>query len=119
MKYTVLNLLLMLSIGFSLSGCLGYESQDNTLIGQVKKVQQATPIICPNYTRADISLGVMRNGVGSMSSQDIWVYVANNKDLETLNSAVTSGSLVKIKYNTMRAAFCTPNAEVTSVEIAQ
>ena len=109
----------MLSVSvllLALCSC-GYTSKDNELIGQAKKVRHETPIICPDYANVDISLGVMRNGVGSMSTQDKWLLVRSESDLAKLKKAVEDGSIVKIKYDEYRVAICTPNEFVTSVEI--
>lgn len=99
-----------------LTSC-GYHSKDNELIGQVKKVHSNTPLVCGDYFSADISLGVMRNGVGSMSTQDVDVYIPREKDVETFKLAVESGQLVKITYDSKRITFCVPGYVVTKVEI--
>jgi hypothetical protein len=111
------NLILVFAI-LALSGC-GYKSRNNELIGQVKKVMSQTPLICPDYNEADVSLGVIRNGVGSMSSQDKWLHVSSEKDLETIRAANESGAIVKIKYDVRRVTFCVPESVVRSVEVVK
>lgn len=101
-----------------LASC-GYSSKNNELIGQVKKVVKNTPIICPDYTDADISMGVMRNGVGSMSSEDAWMYIADPESLTVLKSANESGALVKVTYDVRRIAFCVDERMVTKVELVK
>lgn len=111
MKKGILVLVLLLA-----TAC-GYSSKDNEMIGQVKKVMKNTPLICPDYKDADISLGVIRNGVGSMSSQDIWVYVPDDLNFKILTEANQTGKLVKIKYDIKRLQFCVGDHQVTSVEL--
>lgn len=112
------KLLIILSI-LSLTAC-GYSIRDAELVGQVKKVITNTPLFCPNYIEADISLGVIRNGVGSMSTQDIWV-VVNKGDAEILKSAAENGEIVKINYDEERlmSAWCTSGRKATSVAISK
>lgn len=95
----------------------GYSARDNNLIGQVKKVSKMTPVICSDYTEVNISLGVMRNGVGSMSHEDVWLYVQTDADVATLESAVKSGKLVEIVYDNKRTAICVPNMQIKRVTI--
>lgn len=108
MKYLVLLL--------ALSGC-GYSSRDNEMIGQVTRVVHETPLICPNWWNAHVSLGVMRNGVGSMSHQDVNAYVQDPAVLQTLKKAGEVGALVKMTYDSRRIAICIDNWEITKAEI--
>lgn len=104
----------------SIIGC-GYTSKDNEMMGQVKKVLHNTPLICPNYVDADVSLGVMRNGVGSLSTQDTWVVIQDKYMEEVFKEASSTGKLVKITYDTKRFGgnyvVCTPNKFATKIEI--
>lgn len=102
----------------SLTGC-GWTSWDNVAIGQVKKAHHATPLICPNYDDVDISLGVIRNGVGSMSTQDIWFYVPNQSDFAILEKAAESGELVRITYGVKRFRICYEQETITHVELVK
>src|SRR5579859_447764 len=63
--------LLAIAISFASAACgaCGNSSVGNELEGQVKKVVKRTPIFCSDYVEADVSLGVIRNGVGSMSQE--------------------------------------------------
>lgn len=106
----------ILSIALLLSGC-GYKSRDNVLTGQAKKAVHATPLICPDYAEVDISLGVLRNGVGSMSTQDIWMNVPDRRDFDLLQKAAAEGSIVKISYDQMRLVFCSNTFSVTHAEL--
>lgn len=108
--------LVMLTYLLLIAGC-GYEAVDSEMVGQVKKVMKNTPLICPNYTDADISLGVFRNGVGSTSTQDVWVWPINESVESALRLAVGTGSLVKITYDTRRLVFCGPQRWAKKVEI--
>lgn len=115
----LLSLLAVTALTLTLTGCLGNESTDNELIGQAKKAQLATPLICPHYHRVDVSLGVMRNGAGSMSTQDVWMYVPNDKDFVIFTDAVAKGSVVKVNYNVARLTWCVPMPVVTHVEVVE
>lgn len=106
----------LFSILVAMCGC-GYSSVDNELIAQPKKIFHQTPLICPNRNDVDVSLGVMRDGVGSMSTHDIYLTVPNQKDLQTLETAINDGKLVKIHYNDYRFTWCQQSETVTSVEI--
>lgn len=101
-----------------LSGC-GNSSVDNELIGQVKKVSHVTPLLCFDYVDADISLGVMRNGVGSMSTQDQWLTVPREQDQKILAEAAQSGKIVKVTYRVARVMWCWNDHIVTSAEIVE
>ena len=102
----------------SLCSC-GYSSLDNELIGQVKLVKNYTPLVCNNWNMTDISLGVMRNGVGSMSHEDVSLTVTDDKVLQKLKEANASGKLVKVMYDVKRWTWCVDNYIVKSVEIVQ
>jgi hypothetical protein len=97
----------------------GYESKQNDLTGQVKKVVHETPLLCDEFDAVSISLGVIRNGVGSMSTEDINMYVANKTDVELLKQAAELGQLVKITYDDRRFAWCVPSHWVTHVLIVK
>lgn len=101
-----------------LAGC-GYTSRDNELTGQAKKIENYTPLICQDYKAFDISLGVMQGGTGSMSTQDKWLTIADEKLIPALEQAVSKGSIVKIYYNERRFTWCQPNAIITSVEVVK
>lgn len=105
-------------LGMFLVGC-GLSSRDNELVGQVKKVVHHTPILCPDYSSADVSLGVMRGGVGSMSSEDAWLYLQNSSQEETLRQANETGALVKITYDVPRIVWCVDERWVTKVELVK
>lgn len=110
----------LLTFLLPLAGCLGHSSRHNELVGQVKRVQHMTPMSCPNWDHVDISLGTMRNGVGSMSNQDLWLWVPNRKDMLLLEAAARDGRIVKVMYDIARWRFwfnCEELEEVTSVEV--
>lgn len=111
--------LLIAGLGAALIAGCGYTSQDNEMIGQVKKVQKNTPLICPDYTSVDVSLGVMRGGVGSMSSEDVWLTVDATDNERKLREANESGKLVKIKFEVWRLVVCKKDHVVRSVEVIQ
>ena len=101
------------------SGCWGYSSRNNELTGQVKYVERKTPMFCDDRIDADISLGVMRKGVGSMSTQDALVYVPSDADAKILTAAAESGQLVKIKYDEQRFSLCKPLVVVRAVTVLE
>lgn len=103
----------------ALSGCLGNSSSDNEIMGQVKKAQHVTPMILPDYDRVDVSLGVIRNGIGSMSKEDMLLYVPNASDFAVLKRAAETGDLVKITYSQARATLYVEKDYVTHAEIAR
>lgn len=95
----------------------GLASYNNEAVGQVKYTKNIHPIIYPNYTELHLSLGVMRNNVGSISKEDITLYVPNESDVIKLNKSAEEGKLVKVIYDNLRFSFWYPNAQVRSVEI--
>ena len=108
------KLLIALS-ALSLTAC-GYSSRDNEAVGQIKKIMFNTPIVCSDFYDVDLSLGVMRNGTGSMSTQDMWIVVSKS-DLTLLKQANETGDVVKITYDTQRVAICTDGKIASKVEI--
>lgn len=116
-KALIVSTALVGSLVFTMTGGCGYSSTDNELIAQPKKVFHQTPIVCPNRNDVDVSLGVMRGGVGSMSVADMMLTVNNPKDVATLEKAIADGKLVKIRYNEFRLALCQEDNDLTSVEI--
>lgn len=98
------------------SGC-GNSSTQNELVGQVKKIKNQTPLICPDRVDVDVSLGVMRNGVGSMSTQDLWLTVPNGEAMGVLKKAAESGNPVKVVYDVRRVTLCSNQEQVTHAEI--
>lgn len=98
----------------------GDSSTNNTLTGQVKKLHHVTPIVCPNRVDVDVSMGVMRNGVGSMSTQDMWIVVSDTSFVPMLEDAVKTGALVDIEYNEARLLICSrTDAYLTSAKLAE
>lgn len=106
----------VLFAALGLAGC-GYSSVDNEAVGQPKRLHNQTPVICTPYTDVDVSLGVMRDGVGSMSTHDEVFLVPNEKDRLALEQAIQTGKLVKIRYNIWRVVWCVPEHTITSVEV--
>jgi hypothetical protein len=109
--------LLLIATALMLSAC-GYTQREGEMIGQAKKVSNVTPLICEDYFAFDLSLGVMRNGSGSMSTADIW-FTVKGADVAVLKKAVEAGSIVKVKYDRRRVAICTEDYLLTSVEVVQ
>lgn len=114
---TLRNNLALFSL-LALTAC-GNASRDNTAIGQVKRIHHETPIVCGNYTDIDLSLGVMKNGVGSMSTEDVYLVIQNRDDEKILEESEKNGRLVDVIYDTRRFSFCQPNHRITSVKYAE
>jgi hypothetical protein len=110
--------LLGLAVVVMLSGC-GYSAVDNEFAGQVKKVVHQTPIFCAERYDTDISLGVLRNGVGSMSQEDVWLTVPNQDDQKLLKQAAETGQIVKVKYDVYRVTWCWQDHVVRGVELTK
>jgi hypothetical protein len=108
----------LLLISFLFLEACGNESVQNELVGQVKRVVNKTPLICSNYTQADVSMGVMRNGTGSVSKEDVYLTVINPEDVKSLKEAADAGIPVKITYDVKRLTFCIESHIVTKVEPA-
>lgn len=108
-----------LSILFLIIAACGNSSADNETVGQVKKVVNKTPIICSDYTEVDISLGVMRNGVGSMSKEDVILAIDNSEreTIEKLKKAADDGSIVKVTYDVRRLALCWPEHRLLTATV--
>ena len=105
-----------------LAAC-GNSSSGNEIIGQVKKVKSVTPLICSDYTEVDVSLGVIRNGVGSMSHEDVELAVDNSeKDaINKLKWAAENGAIVKLAYNVKRwpAGLCWPTHRLVGMPLLE
>lgn len=112
-------ILILAALALTTPACTacGHSTTDSELTGQVKKVVKVTPLICPDYVEADISMGVMRNGVGSMSHEDMTLRVMNPADVAILEKASRDGSIVRVSYDKHRVAVCFPREELTAVEV--
>ena len=108
--------IIILATALFVSGC-GYSQLNTEVVGQVKRVINNNPIICNGFTDVDLSLGVMRSGVGSMSTHDMKLTVASIADIHTLTKAAETGKLVKITYDEKRWTWCWNNYIVSKVEV--
>ena len=113
----VRNFVFISIVSVSILSACGNNSINNDLAGQVKRVGSATPLVCGDYTYADVSTGIMRNGVGSMSSEDVLVQLENPADAELLKKAQLEGKLVHIIYDKRRIAICGQYRRATKVEL--
>jgi len=104
---------------FVLPPILGNKQADVEVIGQAKRLSHMTNLVCDNYPAFDISLGVMQNGTGSMSTGDQWFTVASPDvgTLDTLKKAVEGGKIVKVTYDLRRWAPCSTDHWLRSVSI--
>ena len=102
MKETILSLLLLTS-------ACGYSSVENEAVGQVKKVMNMNPIICPRYKMADIIIGsqqalYIQNASGA--APHTMIVVTDEQD-KVLREAAEKGKTVKFTYDEERLVFCT------------
>ena len=100
----------LVTVGF------GYSHKNGELIGQVKRVETKTNLVCANYDMTSVSLGVLRGGVGSLSTVDIDLWIPDTNHRDHLRKVVATAQLVKIKYDEYRVAFCKPDLVVRGVE---
>lgn len=108
---------IILFVFCSLLVACGNVSQNNELVGQPKRLHNVTPILCPNRVDLDISMGFVKDGVGSMSTQDLFLTVPNQADVDLLKKAIEDRRLIKIHYNEARFTICSHEEYVTQVEI--
>jgi hypothetical protein len=117
MKKHLLSILMCLLVvgcaGGMGDGCCGWSQKEVTGSGQVKKVAKMTPVFCPDYYVVDISLGVMRNGVGSMSTHDMELFI-QDKDVESLRAIAEVGGIVDFTYDQRRSPWCVDGDRLTS-----
>lgn len=99
-------------------GCGGWSEKEISGTGQVKRVGLQNNIVCPNYYEADISLGIMRNGVGSVSTHDMVFFIPDSmlKDFRTYSE---KGSIVNFTYDVRRFDWCVNEFRLTSVKLAE
>lgn len=116
--YQLLGIIVAAAVAVGVTSCGGYTSRDNEVVGQVKRVVHSTPRICPDYYQADVSMGVLRNGVGSMSKEDMWAVVPDELAPQ-FKKLAESGEPVKVTYDVKRWTYCTTDHFVRSVEIAK
>lgn len=111
MNVIVVTFMLFLGCNINWGSSCGYTSRDSEVIGQVKKVQRNTPMFCDDYDAVDVSLGVMRGGVGSYSTEDIWMFVtpAQAKELSALQK---TNSVVRFTYDERRLVNCVPTDHI-------
>lgn len=101
-----------------LAGC-GYSHRDNEVVGQPKSVESTTPIFCPDQHILHLSLGVMRHGVGSMSTEDIRINIPDASLVPALKSAVESGKIINARTNEARFRICNEEKELISFEVIE
>lgn len=99
-------------------GCCGWSAKEVTGSGQVKRVIKNTPIVCPDHYLVDISMGVMRNGVGSMSTHDVSLFI-EDKFVAELKEAAEKGEIIDFTYDRRRAPVCINEDRLTSFKKSQ
>lgn len=109
------TILMTILIGLlALTLACGKSSVDGEMIGQVKKVSSETPLICPNYKVADVSLGIMQNGTGSLSKEDVWIVVPDHL-VYKFREANEKNLIVKVRYDVERIAPCSEHYWATGI----
>lgn len=118
-QFQYLTILFLISIvGLIFTPGCGYSARNSETVGQVKSIVNVTPLFCPNYTRVHMSLGVVQNGTGSMSTQDVDFVVDTINELNSLTLAQQHGNLVKVWHDNQRVAFCKNTTYfITKVEL--
>lgn len=106
----------LIGVALFADGC-GHSAKNSELIGQVKSVSMETPLICPDRAEADISLGILRDGSGSMSKHDVDALITKPEHLKIMRGAAETGHLVRVTYDKRRAPWCGPNIIITNVEL--
>lgn len=107
---------LALLVVLLLVGC-GYSHRNNDVVGQPKSVESTTPLLCPDQHILHLSLGVMRHGVGSMSTEDIRINIPDERLVPVLKTVVESGKLINARTNEARMRWCNEEKELVSFEI--
>lgn len=64
-------------------------------------------------------MGIMRNGVGSMSTKDMTLTIWNKADLAVFDQAARDASIVEVTYSTWRFAPCREDDVVQYVKLAK
>jgi hypothetical protein len=110
---------LALSLCLALSACsaCGLSSENNELSGQVKKATQQSRLFCPDQNLVDISLGIMRNGMGSPSKEDVELVVPDLAVFQALKVEAQRGGLVSVLYNERRVVWCDPSLILVSFNV--
>lgn len=117
MKMRIIALLLPLLV----TGCdaCGNSSLNNELVGQPKRLHNVTPLLCEDRVDLDVSMGFMKDGVGSVSTQDMKLTVPDKKNSDLLTKAINENKLVKLHYNVARVTWCWNDHVVTEVEVLE
>ena len=97
-------------------GCCGWSGKEITGTGQVKKVGLESNLLCPDYYEVDISLGIMRNGVGSMSTHDQKFFIPDSM-LKDFRTAAEKSSIVNFSYDVRRGGWCVNDHRITSFKV--
>ena len=114
--HVIMSLMVIGCAGGMGDGCCGWSKKEVTGSGQVKKVGKVTPIFCPDYYVVDISLGVMRNGMGSMSTHDMNLFI-EEKHVGTLRAIAEVGGIVDFTYDERRSSWCVDDQRLTSFKL--
>lgn len=106
-------------LALTLLAACGYSHRNNELIGQPKAIEATTPLVCPNQNILHLSLGVMRHGVGSMSTQDILISIPDDNLALRLQPVVKAGKLINAQTNEARFRWCNEEKELVDFEIVE
>ena len=96
-----------------------YAATDIVSVGQVKTVMNMTPMACNKFVDMSLSLGVMRNGAGSVSTEDVWMNLNTIEQIEIARRSQENGNLVRVTYDYFRFAPCRNSRNVKKIEILE
>jgi hypothetical protein len=98
-----------------------YLSRDGEVVGQAKSITRVTPFwsVCAPYYMLDVSVGVMVNGVGSLSTHDVGFTVADTWDVPAMLEAVQHAKIIRVRYDTRRLAACTEDNIATGFDVSR
>lgn len=108
--------LLAFIVSSTLSSC-GYLEVGTKGLAQIKRIHKVTPLLCPDYTLIDVSLGVMQNGAGSMSKEDIEMVVTEDQ-AKQLDTVLSQGKgIIEMTYSRKRVSFCKEDRVMTGFTV--
>jgi len=114
-KFCVIVVLSLIGCNSNCGSACGYTATNNEVVGQVKRVEHNTPIVCSDFDSVDVSMGVMRGGVGSYSIADVWLTVTPEQ-AKQLKEMQRINAIVRFTYNKRRYAPCVATWIVSGIE---
>lgn len=83
----------------------------------MKRLHRVTPIFCGDYSVLDANLGVMQDGQGGASIQDIDLEIPEPMVAELAKALENKTLQVEITYSTHRVAFCGQHEVLDSFKV--